>query len=568
MSDVAARFVVGSQQTIETKFDVEPTKAIETEFNLHVVNKDHNELYNRDLPNQHSMEAITGLTEALEAKQDTLEAGKGIAINGNVISTSGDSVGVPQIANVYSQQLNTAEQATRRMNEESRLGFYSDICFNLNLTKDQILDKMDELYIGIERFKRNRITSGKIDPEDEESEEVDYRNIPSFKLQNDKFVHLDQKMFCYRYETGEYGSDDPRDYIVFYTDAEYNSYQDMLDEDPRIWCFYGQWINGNQPSCLNTLRSIGAFSDWEEDASSWERYPDGDLEVFVNIKKKDSAFGNYIKQRKCRSYIIDGVKKYFWSEDWNDSTKEVYTTTDGKIPDSYVSTINYEYKTVNDYAGMEYVQRSDLDYWHYNSDDYDVSDWVVSILEPATLRGKEWGDDSHHTPWICYWMDYPLQPVLLQDCEVKYEGGWKKLKDVIANGDEDNLPENITFRYPYNTAELWLRFSAWQKRCMYNEFKEETEETEETKEYLQLTQKQALAFAWEWDQGYSVTGRRAFGRQRNKYSGSGENTKICEYIHFNLYTPYNVYGGTKSRSTPIKKRLFINKVSGGSGIRD
>lgn len=478
------------------------------------------------------------------------------SLNGNVISTSGGSVGVPQIANVYSQQLNTLEQATRRMNEVSRLGFYSDICFNLNLTKNQILDKMDELYIGIERFKRNRVTSGLIDPEDE-TVKMKYRNIPNFKLQNDKFVHLDQKMFCYRYEASEYDSDDPRHYVVFYTDAEYNDYQTMADEDPIIWCFYGQWINGNQPSCLNTLRSIGAFSDWEEGDTSWERYPDGDLEVFVNIMKADSA--EYIKQRKCRSYIIGGVKKYFWSEDWSDSTKEVYTTTDGKIPDTYVSTINYEYKTVNDYAGMKYVQRSDLDYWHYNFDDYDVSEWVANILEPATLRGKEWGEDSQHTGWACYWMDYPLQPVLLQDCEVMNQNGeWIKLKEFAAK----DLPENSIFRFPYNTAELWLRFSAWQKRCMYNEFKEET------KEYLQLTQKQALAFAWEWDRGRSVTERRAFGCQRNAYSGKSEHSKICEYIQFNLYTPYNVYGGTKSRSTPIKKRLFINKFNGGSGIRD
>lgn len=499
------------------------------------------------------------ITAALDDKQDTLQAGKGITIIDNVISTSGDSVGVPQIANVYSQQLNTSGQASRRMNEESRLGFYSDICFNLNLTKDQIFDKMDELYIGIERFKRNRVTFVNIDPEDPESGEIIYRNIPNFKLQNDKFVHLDQKMFCYRYETGEYGSDDPRHYVVFYTDAEYNSYQDMLNEDPRIWCFYGQWIGGNQASCLNTLRSMGPFDNWED--GEWERYPDGDLEVFVNLKKADSISRNYIKQRKCRSYIIDGVKKYFWSEDWTDLTKEVYTTTDGKIPDSYVNTINYEYKTVSDYAGMEYVQRSDLDYWHYNFDDYDVSEWIQSVLEPATLHGTAWGEDSLDASWQCYWLDYPMRPVLLQDCEVKYEGGWTRLKD-ISDNDKETLPDNLTFRYPYNTAELWLRFSAWQKRCMYNEFKEET------KEYLQLTQKQALAFAWEWDQGHSVTGRRAFGRQRHSYSGSSENTKISEYIQFNLYEPYNVYGGTKSKSTPIQKRITINKQNGSSCIRD
>ena len=498
------------------------------------------------------------ITLALQDKQDTLEAGKGITIDGNVISVSGDSVGVPQIANVYSQQVNSQIQATNRASEETRLGFYSDILFNLNLTKDQILDKMDELYIGIERFKRNKITHGTT----QSGEYIYYNNIPNFKLQNDKFVHLDQKMFCYRYETGEYGIDDPRHYIVFYTDAEYTDYQTMMNTDPTIWCFYGQWIGGNQPSCLNTLRSVGAFSDFED--GTLTRYPEGDLEVFVNIDRTNSIDRGYIDQRKCRSYIIDGVKKYFWSEDWYDSTKEVYTTADGKIPDSYVNTIISENKTVNDYAGMEYTQRSDLDYWHFNFDSYNVSDWILEVLGPATLLGKEWGNGSQHTPWKCYWLDYPLQPVLLQDCEVlassAQASGWFKLKTAIKRGMD--LPENLVFRYPYNSAELWLRFSAWQKRCMYNEY------MAGNNQYLQLTQKQALAYAWVSNNKYLVKDRRAFGRQRNRYSGYSIDAKICEYIQFNLYTPYNVYGGTKSKSTPIKKRLVINQNNGSSTIRD
>lgn len=498
------------------------------------------------------------ITLALQDKQDALEAGKGITINGNVISASGDSVGVPQIANVYSQQLNSTNQVTNRGSEEARLGFYSDILFNLNLTKDQILDKMDELYIGIERFKRNKVTYGT----NESGEYIYYRNIPNFKLQNDKFVHLDQKMFCYRYETGEYGSDDPRHYIVFYTDAEYTDYQTMMNADPTIWCFYGQWIGGNQPSCLNTLRSMGVFSNFEN--GTLTRYPEGDLEVFVNIDKTGSIDRGYIDQRKCRSYIIDGVKKYFWSADWWDSTQEVYTTADGKIPDSYVNTIISENKTVNDYAGMEYTQRSDLDYWHFNFDTYDVSEWIQTVLEPATLFGREWGNGSQHTSWKCYWLDYPLQPVLLQDCEVlassAQASGWFKLKTAIKRGMD--LPENLVFRYPYNSAELWLRFSAWQKRCMYNEF------MDRNGQYLQLTQKQALAYAWGSNNVYLVKDRRAFGRQRNRYSGYSIDAKICEYIQFNLYTPYNVYGGTKSKSTPIKKRLVINQNNGSSTIRD
>ena len=97
---------------------------------------------------------------------------------------------------------------------------------------------------------------------------------------------------------------------------------------------------------------------------------------------------------------------------------------------------------------------------------------------------------------------------------------------------------------------------------MYNEF------MDGNGQYLLLTQKQALAYAWGSNNKYLVKDRRAFGRQRHRYSGYSIDAKICEYIQFNLYTPYNVYGGTKSKSTPIKKRLVINQNNGSSTIRD
>ena len=501
------------------------------------------------------------VTAALDDKQDTLTAGKGIEITDNVISVANDSVGVPQIANVYAKQLNKEEQATARMAKESYLGFYSDICFNLNLSKEQIIDKMDELYIGLERFKRNMVSSGLSDPEDPESDEINYRNIPAFKLQNDHFVHTDRKMYCYRYYNEDYSAGDPRRYTYFYSNNEYSTYQDMLNANPSIYCFYGEFIIGNRASCLNTLRSVGVFTDYEEGDENWERYPDGDIEVFVNVNKDDSIANGYITLSVCRQYIIDGQKEYYWSPDWSDPVTDVYAMTTRKIPTEYTGSLE-GVGIVQNLDGYEYVKRPDLNYWTFNFDEYNLSDWIDDMLEPNTLQGAAWGDDSRVISWRCYWLDYPLQPVLLQDCEVKYQGGWIRLKDAIEHGNEDNLPENLTFRYPYNSAEIWLRFSAWQKRCMYNEFKEET------KEYLPLTQKQALVFAWEWDQGYSIKNRRAFGRQRNMYSGSSEHTKISEYIQFNLYEPYNVYGGTKSKSTPIQKRITINAQNGSTCIRN
>lgn len=65
MSNVAARFTIGPASPVDSKFEVKPTKTIDTEFHLNVSNKDHAELYNRDLPNQHPIEAITDLRDIL-----------------------------------------------------------------------------------------------------------------------------------------------------------------------------------------------------------------------------------------------------------------------------------------------------------------------------------------------------------------------------------------------------------------------------------------------------------------------------------------------------------------------
>ena len=505
------------------------------------------------------------ITLALEDKQDTLEAGKGITINGNVISASSDSVGVPQIANVYADQLNSPEKALAREPKYTHLGFYSDICFNLNLTKEQILDKADELYIGLERFKRNMVTSHTFDPEsgEEEGKEISYRNIPAFKLQNDHFVHTDRKMYCYRYNYGGYEDpEDDRNYTYFYSNFEYASYQDMFDGNEGIYAFYGEYTFGNRASCLNTLRYVGSFQDYEDGDENWERYPDGDIEVFVNVNKDDSIANGYITLRVCRQYIVDGQKKYYWSNDWEDSGVEIYATSTRKIPTEYTGSLE-SVGLVEDLDGYEYVKRPDLNYWTFNFDNYNLSDWFEDILEPNTLQGAAWGEESLNISWRCYWLDYPLQPVLLQDCDVRRDdGSWVKLKDIIEDGAEDNLPERVIFRFPYNSAEIWLRFSAWQKRCMYNEYNDEQDI------HLDLGQKKALVYAWDWNAGQLVTDKRAFARQRNMYSFNGDNTKICEYVQFNLYDPECVYAGTKSKSTPFKKRVVINKANGSTSIRD
>lgn len=57
---------------IEATFVLEEQPGIQADFNMTVVNEDHNVLINRDLPNQHPMSAITGLETALGGKQDII----------------------------------------------------------------------------------------------------------------------------------------------------------------------------------------------------------------------------------------------------------------------------------------------------------------------------------------------------------------------------------------------------------------------------------------------------------------------------------------------------------------
>ena len=70
MVDVNVDFVLENDEPINAEFIVEPDVTYTADIMLSAATSFHNELSNRDLPNQHPMGAITGLGEALEAKVD------------------------------------------------------------------------------------------------------------------------------------------------------------------------------------------------------------------------------------------------------------------------------------------------------------------------------------------------------------------------------------------------------------------------------------------------------------------------------------------------------------------
>jgi hypothetical protein len=113
MTELQANFSLEPQQPINASFELGDPTPIEATLSLNVTNTEHDKLTNRDLPDQHPMTAITGLVEALEAKQDTLVAGLNVQINGNVISATDTTytagTGISIVGNVISNTQTSAE---------------------------------------------------------------------------------------------------------------------------------------------------------------------------------------------------------------------------------------------------------------------------------------------------------------------------------------------------------------------------------------------------------------------------------------------------------------------------
>lgn len=76
MTELQANFNLEPQQPINASFELGDQKPIEATLSLNVINSDHNQLTNRDLPDQHPIEAITGLREALDESDAKIQAEK------------------------------------------------------------------------------------------------------------------------------------------------------------------------------------------------------------------------------------------------------------------------------------------------------------------------------------------------------------------------------------------------------------------------------------------------------------------------------------------------------------
>ena len=81
MADVVAEFVLGEDAPSEAVFTIEPDVEYRADISFETGTKDHSKLYNRELPSQHPISAITGLENALLNADKTFVFEQGVASN-------------------------------------------------------------------------------------------------------------------------------------------------------------------------------------------------------------------------------------------------------------------------------------------------------------------------------------------------------------------------------------------------------------------------------------------------------------------------------------------------------
>lgn len=493
-------------------------------------------------------------------------------------------IAVPQLASVDVLQVKTQAEKAARLPKEEWMGEYSDIIVTLNLTKEQILERMYDLYVTVSRFKTNKNTSYTEYSEDGE-QDIRYRNVSKFSVMNDLRQKTDERLYCWRFVTdSSYHETDPRRYCYFYTKDNFNDSVDALwEEDPNIglWSSYGS--AAGIATCFNAVvwyehgyRAQMFYDDYFENGSI-ERYEEGDIDSFANVSNSlhypEYNISNYVTKMECRKYTKDGQNYFFWAEkdEWENGgcgscVGGYLAPVPNGIP-KYMETLVSAFDEVRQLEenGFVFVEkRPDLNYKRV--EDFEA---LLEALQKLTFREKYVDNDGRPTYWNCYWFDYPVMPVLLKDCEVRTHGGdsyWIKLEDLVKEGATDKLRDDLPLelKLPYNTYYLWMRFCSLQKRCAYGSYSNWLQdEGRSTDNPMWPYQKHDLKHGVS---DYNVLGRRAFARPRQSYKGSGYG-KISEYILFNVCSPLDAASGSKSKSTPIQKKLNID-YHAKTGLRD
>jgi len=76
MVDVAVNFTLENDDPVSAEFQVQPDVTFTADIKTETSTRDHDRLYNRDLPDQHPIDAITGLREALNESDAKIQTEK------------------------------------------------------------------------------------------------------------------------------------------------------------------------------------------------------------------------------------------------------------------------------------------------------------------------------------------------------------------------------------------------------------------------------------------------------------------------------------------------------------
>lgn len=96
MADVDVNFILEEDEPIQADFEVQPDVTYTADIVMSSTSMFHDDLFNRDLPDQHPMSAITGLEDSLESKVDKTNEGSkvyGTDENGDQTTYDLDSFG-------------------------------------------------------------------------------------------------------------------------------------------------------------------------------------------------------------------------------------------------------------------------------------------------------------------------------------------------------------------------------------------------------------------------------------------------------------------------------------------
>lgn len=385
-------------------------------------------------------------------------------------------------------------------------GDYADIIFQLSGGKDYLIENKDNINICINRFSRCKHNYQQA------------RNIRKYRVMTDSRIKTDFTMYCYKVvnpdsQSFEYDETQNR---YFYTIDRYgdNNMGQLIADDPAIYLYRGignVWSGTNSlsgwASSLDNLYNPGlTATDITDDPGYIMRCPEHDINE-VNQTKALKESGAFTRMR-CREYVVDGKTYYYYAMSWQtlantDDTADVYVACKFNEEGDEVPLEKFVYEPGRETEDMSigfmtlgkvgeiidphtpFVRRPEFDWYWWALDSSE--DMINAIIETSEAK-----KERDMTPNV-YLGDYPVKPVRLADCSylntknriIKHEEGTEEeWEETLAQAGEYlsfkwtlyehpewiQDEEELTFRLPYDTYYLNMRFQGFQKSAIAQNF--------------------------------------------------------------------------------------------------